>query len=160
VKDIHQNSEINDKSKTKITVERYFYKLINRDNIQQTKSKSKKVANDVKSILDAITELKNWGKAVQHIKNNSFEMNSGARITKSSKIKPIDSKTAWPNLFYDYVPKKRDALEPLPLSSTSYSAGISPMKEIRGVPRMNQTGFYSHHSKSNVVSDAVWFSDL
>ena len=59
VKDIHQNSEINDKSKTKITVERYFYKLINRDNIQQTKSKSKKVANDVKSILDAITELKN-----------------------------------------------------------------------------------------------------
>ena len=59
MKDIHQNSEINDKSKTKITVERYFYKLINRDNIQQTKSKSKKVANDVKSILDAITELKN-----------------------------------------------------------------------------------------------------
>ena len=58
MKDIHQNSEINDKSKTKITVERYFCKFINRDNIQQTKSKSKKVANDVKSILDAITELK------------------------------------------------------------------------------------------------------
>lgn len=53
----------------------------------QSKSKSKKVVNDVRDILEALNELKSWGKAIQKLKQGEYDSNkNGVSSIKDHRL--------------------------------------------------------------------------